>query len=216
MNSSNDPIPPTPAKISGGSFLCGSLFRLIREIKGSKYKLGDQFILVEEGDCVDPNILKLGGVGETYFLDPTGLGLIIHADDTTIDCIFENIPVPDITEMILETTDSSIVPGSKGEKGEKGDRGESSSMRGDRGFPGSKGDKGEQGEVGSQGERGEQGESIEGQRGRRGEKGEEGERGIQGERGERGEQGEKGEDSHVSVEFPLTIKDNKIKIDEKK
>ena len=94
--------------ITGGNYPFGSTFKLLKEIKG--YKPGDIFILVEQEDCLDPSILKLGGVGETYLLDKTGTGLIIHADDNTINPLFEYVSfdVPDVVPPTVYITDSQF------------------------------------------------------------------------------------------------------------
>ena len=90
-----DPSPSKPteprrtAAISSGEFVSGSVFQLVREIRGSAYSVGDQFMLIEGEDCHDPNVLILGGVGENYFIDPRGKPLKIEAGDAQIDSIFE-------------------------------------------------------------------------------------------------------------------------------
>ena len=199
---------PKPSKISSGEFSYGSVFSLICEIRGSKYNIGDKFILVEQEDCIDPNILKLGGVGERYFIDSTGTGLIIHANDTTIDSIFchmpetiivENKPDPIITESVLSEFKENIVEalsriaslipstGSTGSVGRDGDKGD----KGDKGDTGLQGIQGDKGDTGLQGDKGETG--LQGIQGDIGLPGLQGIRGICGERGERGERGDKGE-----------------------
>ena len=55
-----------------------------------------------------------------------------------------------------------------------------------------------------------------GPKGDRGEKGERGDQGLQGERGEKGEQGERGEKGEMpilTVQHPLTLKDQRLGID---
>jgi Collagen triple helix repeat (20 copies) len=201
--------------ITGGNYPFGSTFKLLKEIKG--YKTGDIFILVEQEDCLDPSILKLGGVGETYLLDKTGTGLIIHADDNTINPLFEYVSLekPYVVTPTVYITDSqfkefrsniaealskiaSLVPktgdvGSDGDEGAQGEKGD----QGIQGEVGAQGVQGIQGEVGAQGEKGDSG--IQGEVGIRGEKGEvgvqgeKGDQGIQGERGSRGEKGDRGQ-----------------------
>ena len=199
---------PKPSKISSGEFSYGSVFSLICEIRGSKYNIGDKFILVEQEDCTDPNILKLGGVGERYFIDSTGTGLIIHANDTTIDSIFchipetiivENKPDPIITESVLSEFKENIVEalsriaslipstGSTGSVGQDGDKGD----KGDTGLQGIQGDKGETGLQGIQGEKGDKGDN--GETGYQGIQGEKGDTGLQGDKGENGLQGIQGD-----------------------
>ena len=169
--------------ITGGNYPFGSTFKLLKEIKG--YKPGDIFILVEQEDCLDPSILKLGGVGETYLLDKTGTGLIIHADDNTINPLFEYVSfdVPDVVPPLVYITDSqftefrsnvaealskiaSLVPkvGSDGDAGVQGDVGVQGEKgeQGETGISGVLGDQGIQGEVGAQGEKGDQGIQGEG------------------------------------------------------
>ena len=106
--SSKPTEPRRTAAISTGQFVSGSLFRLVREIRGSAYSVGDQFMLLDEADCHDPNILKLGGVGETFFTDPRGLPLKIEAGDKQIDSIFEYVETP--FEMVLEEAEETAPP----------------------------------------------------------------------------------------------------------
>jgi hypothetical protein len=201
--------PRRTAAVSSGQFESGSVFRLVREIRGSAYSVGDQFMLVESEDCHDPNTLVLGGVGENYFIDPRGKPLKIEAGDTQIDSIFELVREPQ-REVVEEIGAEDAPPrhvtaeqfktfreGLAGVLNEiaairptGGERGE----RGPRGYTGVQGDKGDVGLQGPQGERGERGETGEqGEQGERGEKGDTGERGPQGERGEPGPQGDRGE-----------------------
>jgi hypothetical protein len=210
FNDSPKPTEPRrTAAVSSGQFESGSVFRLVREIRGSAYSVGDQFMLVESEDCHDPNTLVLGGVGENYFIDPRGKPLKIEAGDTQIDSIFELVrepqrevveeigaedaPIRHVTEEQFKTfreglagvlNEIAAVRSTGGERGE----------RGPRGYTGVQGDKGDVGPQGPQGERGERGEKGEqGEQGERGEKGDTGERGPQGERGEPGPQGDRGE-----------------------
>ena len=208
----SDPKPPArrTAPLSEGKYSSGSLFRLVREIRGSSYKKGDQFMLIDEADCHDPHVLKLGGVGETYFIDPRGAPLRIEAGDTQIDSIFELVETPEAlvkeatavpptpeknaTESQLEILNERVTQAlneiratdspKSGEVisvvGPAGPKGE----RGERGLVGPVGPRGERGEKGERGERGEKGE-----RGLPGFVGPKGESGKTGERGERGEQG---------------------------
>jgi hypothetical protein len=210
FNDSPKPTEPRrTAAVSSGQFESGSVFRLVREIRGSAYSVGDQFMLVESEDCHDPNTLVLGGVGENYFIDPRGKPLKIEAGDTQIDSIFELVREPQ-REVVEEIGAEDAPPrhvtaeqfktfreGLAGVLNEiatvrstGGERGE----RGPRGYTGVQGDKGDVGLQGPQGERGERGETGEqGEQGERGEKGDTGERGPQGERGEPGPQGDRGE-----------------------
>ena len=215
--------PRRTAAISSGGFVSGSVFRLVREIRGSAYSVGDQFMLIEGEDCHDPNTLILGGVGENYFIDPHGKPLKIEAGDTQIDSIFElveqtpqktiseGVEVAPPTRVVTEAQFNAFREGlagvlneiasakTDGERGERGPRGFTGVQgdRGDAGPQGPQGEKGERGETGEQGERGEQGEKGDtgetGPQGERGEPGPRGERGEQGERGERGERGLQGE-----------------------
>ena len=224
-----DPLNPKPteprrtAAISTGQFVSGSVFRLVREIRGSAYSVGDQFMLIEGEDCHDPNVLILGGVGENYFIDPCGKPLKIEAGDAQIDSIFELVeqapqktlqegeevapPARLVTEAQFKAFReglagvlSEIAAGKRdGERGERGPRG-FTGVQGDRGDVGPQGPQGERGEQGEQGEKGEKGDAGEhgpqgerGEPGPQGERGERGEQGSQGERGERGERGEQGE-----------------------
>ena len=107
-NSSKPTEPRRTAAISSGQFVSGSVFRLVREIRGSAYSVGDQFMLVERDDCYDPNILKLGGIGETCFIDPKGRGLIIEAGDTQIDSIFESVETPQPPTHTVEETQAVL------------------------------------------------------------------------------------------------------------
>jgi hypothetical protein len=213
-DSSKPTEPRRTAAISSGQFESGSVFRLVREIRGSAYSVGDQFMLIESEDCHNPNVLKLGGVGENYFIDPRGTALRIEAGDEQINGIFELVQT---TPKLVVEEGQEVVPPTKhitegefrkfreglagvlheisqvGSSGERGDRGP-------RGFTGVQGDKGDKGDTGLQGVAGEKGEPGEaglqgpqGDKGDTGETGVQGERGIQGERGERGEKGERGE-----------------------
>jgi len=216
-DSSKPTEPRRTAAISSGQFESGSVFRLVREIRGSAYSVGDQFMLIESEDCHNPNVLKLGGVGENYFIDPRGTALRIEAGDEQINGIFELVQT---TPKLVVEEGQEVVPPTKhitegefrkfreglagvlneisqvGSSGERGDRG----PRGFTGVQGDKGDKGDTGLQGAAGEKGEPGEAgLQGPQGDKGDKGDtgetgvQGERGIQGERGERGEKGERGE-----------------------
>jgi len=210
-DSFNDSDFPKPSKISSGEFSYGSVFSLICEIRGSKYNIGDKFILVEQEDCTDPNILKLGGVGERYFIDFTGTGLIIHANDTTIDSIFchipetiivEHKPDPIITESVLSEFKEDIeksfleiknlieIKGNTGDRGEQGLPGQNVYVEEGTGSIISKGERGERGEKGNDGARGVPGiQGKDGIKGDRGLKGDMGERGIFGPKGDMGQRG---------------------------
>lgn len=222
MTDFNDSTKPTEprrtAAISTGQFVSGSVFRLVREIRGSAYSVGDQFMLVESEDCHDPNTLILGGVGENYFIDPRGKPLKIEAGDAQIDSIFELVgepqsevveeigaedaPIRHVTEEQFKTfreglagvlNEIAAVRSTGGERGERGPRGYTG-VQGDKGDAGPQGPQGERGERGETGERGEKGDAGErGPQGERGEPGPQGDRGEQGERGPQGERGEKGE-----------------------
>jgi hypothetical protein len=179
-------------------------------------------MLLDEADCHDPNILKLGGVGETFFTDPRGLPLKIEAGDKQIDSIFEYVPAPDISEStsseLLEETASSNLRSVKGEKGDAGERG----PRGEPGLPGKKGLKGDRGERGERGERGDRGPrgfpGIAGPAGPVGKTGNRGAKGSKGPKGDRGEQGPVGETGIVTAQFPLVYdpEEKSIKIDEER
>ena len=219
-DSSKPTEPRRTAAVSSGQFESGSVFRLVREIRGSAYSVGDQFMLIESEDCHDPDILRLGGVGENCFIDPRGKPLRIEAGDEQIDSIFEL--VQDSPKLVMEEG-QEIVPPTKnitegefrkfreglagvlheisqvrsgGERGERGPRGFTGVQgdKGDAGTQGPQGEKGERGDAGEAGPQGPQGEKGDtGERGEAGERGPQGEQGIQGERGERGEKGERGE-----------------------
>jgi hypothetical protein len=221
MNDPTNSKPTEPrrtAAVSSGQFEYGSVFRLVREIRGSAYSVGDQFMLVEGEDCHDPNTLILGGVGENYFIDPRGKPLRIEAGDTQIDSIFELVDQPQrevveeigaedapprhVTAEQFKTfreglagvlNEIASVRSTGGERGERGPRGYTG-VQGDKGDVGPQGPQGERGERGEQGERGEKGDAGErGPQGERGEPGPQGNRGEQGERGLQGPQGERGE-----------------------
>jgi hypothetical protein len=219
FNDSPKPTEPRrTAAISSGQFVSGSVFRLVREIRGSAYSVGDQFMLVESEDCHDPNTLILGGVGENYFIDPRGKPLRIDAGDAQIDSIFELVAEPQgeileevgaedapprlVTEEQFKTfreglagvlKEIAAVRTADGSRGERGPRGYTG-VQGDRGDVGPQGPQGERGERGEKGEQGEKGDTGErGQQGERGEPGPQGERGEAGERGLQGPQGERGE-----------------------
>ena len=211
--SSNSPTEPRrTAAISSGKYSSGSVFRLVREIRGSAYSVGDEFILMEQQDCFDPSVLRLGGVGENYFADPSGRPLKIEAGDKQIDSIFEEVVPPSKTaDILLEEvrvtpppnrylTEKDFTHFRKGlaevlreisavdpERGTRGTRG----FQGVQGDKGDRGDKGNTGETGVQGLQGETG--LRGETGSQGEKGEQGEKGDSGERGLRGETGLQGE-----------------------
>lgn len=218
-SSSNSPTEPRrTAAISSGKYSSGSVFRLVREIRGSAYSVGDEFILSEQQDCFNPSVLRLGGVGENYFADPRGRALKIEAGDKQIDSIFEwveptavplleeikvvSAPVRNITEgefsafrqglaeLLTDITSTkSVVP----ERGERGTRG-FTGVQGDRGDVGAQGDKGETGAQGEKGETGDKGDKGDtGERGEKGEQGEKGDRGVAGVDGVRGAKGDKGD-----------------------
>lgn len=216
----DSPKPTEPrrtAAVSSGQFESGSVFRLVREIRGSAYSVGDQFMLVESEDCHNPNTLILGGVGEHYFIDPRGKALKIDAGDPQIDSIFELVsdprpvlsegevaepPVKHITEaqfnefrkgLVTVLTEIAQSGGESGERGERGPRG-FTGVQGDRGDVGPQGPQGEKGDTGEKGEKGDMGEpGPQGEHGEKGDTGERGEPGPQGPQGERGERGEKGD-----------------------
>ena len=217
-----DPLNPSSdyTRISGGVAPFGSTFKLLHEMGG--YRKGSMFILVEQEDCFDPTTLKLCGVGETYLLDNTGTGLIIHADDETIDPLFQYV-APETAPIVIAPpvyiTDSqfskfrtniaealskiaTLVPkvgpagtdGVVGIDGEKGDRGEKGEqgLQGEQGDQGINGAQGERGSDGRDGEKGEKGEKGEGKQGIIGEKGDSGKDGKQGEQGIQGADGKQG------------------------
>ena len=217
--SSNSPTEPRrTAAISSGKYSSGSVFRLVREIRGSAYSVGDEFILSEEQDCFNPSILRLGGVGENYFADPSGRPLKIEAGDKQIDSIFQLVeptavplleeikvvspPVRNVSEVEFSAfrsgladllTEISAVAPTQGERGERGTRG----YTGVQGAKGDKGDKGDQGQAGITGERGQQGEQgvvgVQGDKGDKGDTGSSGADGVQGVQGNKGDKGDKGD-----------------------
>lgn len=227
--------PRRTAAISTGQFVSGSLFRLVREIRGSAYSVGDMFMLLDEADCHDPNILKLGGTGETFFTDPAGRPLKIEAGDNQIDSIFEfvqdpqqiveesckeppsNNPVTEselkklteqLQQSIQEIRERPPVPGPKGDRGEPGGV---KGPKGDRGIPGLRGKQGKMGERGPRGLKGERGpRGSVGTPGKRGPEGKVGPKGPKGDKGDRGEKGNTGDSGLLAVKFPL-VYDSKTK-----
>jgi hypothetical protein len=211
----------TPSEsFSVGDYPNGTVFRLVRGIRGSSYSVGDRFMLIGEEDCHSPNTLKLGGMGEGFFIDPAGKPLKIEADESQFRTIFEAVVETPAPELVLgegETvdpeptlvTEEKFTEFRKGlagvlqeiaavrtERGERGPRGFQGVQgdRGDSGAPGSQGEVGPQGEAGSQGPQGEPGpQGPQGERGEQGEQGTQGPQGPQGPRGEKGERGERGE-----------------------
>ena len=220
--SSNSPTEPRrTAAISSGKYSSGSVFRLVREIRGSAYSVGDEFILAEQQDCFNPSVLRLGGVGENYFADPSGRPLKIEAGDKQIDSIFQFVeptavplleeikvvspPVRNVSEAEFSTfrsgladllTEISAVKTTQGERGDRGTRGYTG-VQGDKGDRGEKGDQGEQGQAGITGERGQQGEQgvagVQGEKGDKGDTGSSGADGVQGVQGKKGDKGDRGE-----------------------
>lgn len=221
-SSSNSPTEPRrTAAISSGKYSSGSVFRLVREIRGSAYSVGDEFILAEQQDCFNPSVLRLGGVGENYFADPSGRPLKIEAGDKQIDSIFQFVeptavplleeikvvspPVRNVSEAEFSTfrsgladllTEISAVKTTQGERGDRGTRGYTG-VQGDKGDRGEKGDQGEQGQSGITGERGQQGEQgvagVQGEKGDKGDTGSNGADGLQGIQGKKGDKGDRGE-----------------------
>ena len=198
-----------------GEYPSGTVFRLVRGIRGSVYSIGDRFMLIGEEDCHSPNILKLGGMGQLFFIDPNGKPLKIEADDNQFSAIFEAVVEESTPDLVLTEGEEELPPPrvvSESEfkqfrsgladllteiarrAGERGERG----PRGFQGIQGDKGDRGDRGEPGTQGERG-----PEGPQGLQGERGETGERGSTGERGQRGEKGERGEQGNTGAVGPV-------------
>lgn len=198
-----------------GDYPSGTVFQLVRGIRGSVYSIGDRFMLIGEEDCHSPNILKLGGMGQLFFIDPNGKPLKIEADDNQFSAIFEAVVEESTPDMVLTEGEEELPPPrvvSESEfkqfrsgladllteiarrAGERGERG----PRGFQGIQGDKGDRGDRGEPGAQGERG-----PEGPQGLQGERGETGERGSTGERGQRGEKGERGEQGNTGAVGPV-------------
>ena len=198
-----------------GDYPSGTVFRLVRGIRGSVYSIGDRFMLIGEEDCHSPNILKLGGMGQLFFIDPNGKPLKIEADDNQFSAIFEAVVEESTPDMVLTEGEEELPPPrvvSEREfkqfrsgladllteiarrAGERGERG----PRGFQGIQGDKGDRGDRGEPGAQGERG-----PEGPQGLQGERGETGERGSTGERGQRGEKGDRGEQGNTGAVGPV-------------
>ena len=221
-SSSNSPTEPRrTAAISSGKYSSGSVFRLVREIRGSAYSVGDEFILAEQQDCFNPSVLRLGGVGENYFADPSGRPLKIEAGDKQIDSIFQFVeptavplleeikvvspPVRNVSEAEFSAfrsgladllTEISAVKTTQGERGDRGTRGYTG-VQGDKGDRGENGDQGEQGQAGITGERGQQGEQgvtgVQGEKGDKGDTGSNGADGVQGVQGKKGDKGDRGE-----------------------
>ena len=100
---------PTPSdSVSLGDYPNGTVFRLVRGIRGSSYSVGDRFMLIAEEDCHSPNTLKLGGMGEGFFIDPAGKPLKIEADESQFRVIFEAVvesPPPEVVLTEGETVD---------------------------------------------------------------------------------------------------------------
>jgi len=223
------PSASKPLPFSEGHYGFGSRFALTHRIKGTEYAVGDVFTYIPEGESRrhDPYILKIGeGIGETCFLDPHGRAVILSADVSVVNTIFEYRETPPQTVVLSEGEEytpppappvfitegefkqfrkglatvlseiAAIAP-DKGERGDRGERGERGE-KGDPGEPGAQGVPGETGQPGIQGEQGEKGEPGErGEKGERGDKGENGEKGNQGEPGEHGRPGEKGDRGEV-------------------
>ena len=203
----------TPSdQVSLGDYPNGTVFRLVRGIRGSSYSVGDRFMLIAEEDCHSPNTLKLGGMGEGFFIDPAGQPLKIEADESQFRVIFEAVvesPPPEVVLTEGETVDPDpkLVTEEKFSEFRKGlagvlteiaairtERGE----RGPRGYTGVQGDRGERGEPGPQGEDG-----AVGAQGEPGPQGEVGPQGPQGERGQRGEPGARGADGKQGTVGPM-------------
>ena len=207
---------PTPSdQVSLGDYPNGTVFRLVRGIRGSSYSVGDRFMLIAEEDCHSPNTLKLGGMGEGFFIDPAGQPLKIEADESQFRVIFEAVvesPPPEVVLTEGETVDPDpkLVTEEKFSEFRKGlagvlteiaairtERGE----RGPRGYTGVQGDRGERGEPGPKGEDGAVG--AQGEPGPQGEVGPQGPQGPQGERGQRGEPGARGADGTQGTVGPM-------------
>ncbi len=198
-----------------GDYPSGTVFRLVRGIRGSVYSIGDRFMLIGEEDCHSPNILKLGGMGQLFFIDPNGKPLKIEADDNQFSKIFEAVVEVADPEVVLTEGEEELPPPRMVSESQfkefrtgladllteiarrAGERGE----RGPRGYTGVQGDKGDRGEAGPQGEPGPEG--PQGVQGERGETGERGERGETGERGQRGEKGDRGEQGNTGAAGPV-------------
>ncbi len=201
-----------------GDYPSGTVFRLVRGIRGSVYSIGDRFMLIGEEDCHSPNILKLGGMGQLFFIDPNGKPLKIEADGNQFSAIFEAVVEESTPDLVLTEGEEELPPPrvvSESEfkqfrsgladllteiarrAGERGERG----PRGFQGIQGDKGDRGDRGEAGPQGEPGPEG--PQGVQGERGETGERGERGETGERGQRGEKGDRGEQGNTGAAGPV-------------
>ena len=223
------PSAPKPLPFSEGHYGFGSRFSLTHRIKGTEYAVGDVFTYIPEGESRrhDPYILKIGeGIGETCFLDPRGRAVILSADVSVVNTIFEyREPAPQtvvlsegeeytpspappvfITEgefkqfrkgLATVLSEIAAIAPDKGERGDRGERGERGE-KGEQGESGWTGWPGDKGEQGVQGEKGEKGEPGErGEKGERGDKGEKGDKGNQGEPGEHGRPGEKGDRGEV-------------------
>jgi len=210
------PSASKPLPFSEGHYGFGSQFTLTHRIKGTEYAVGNVFTYIPEGESRrhDPYILKIGeGIGETCFLDPHGRAVILSADVSVVNTIFEyQEPLPK-TVVLSEGEEYTPPPAppvfiTEGEfkefrkglatvlseiaaiapdKGERGDRGE----RGERGEKGERGEQGESGWTGWPGDKGEQG--VQGEKGEKGDTGEPGEKGERGEKGDKGENGNQGE-----------------------
>ena len=172
-------------------------------------------MLIGEEDCHSPNILKLGGMGQLFFIDPNGKPLKIEADDNQFSKIFEAVVEVADPEVVLTEGEEELPPPRMVSESQfkefrtgladllteiarrAGERGE----RGPRGYTGVQGDKGDRGEAGPQGEPGPEG--PQGVQGERGETGERGERGETGERGQRGEKGDRGEQGNTGAVGPV-------------
>ncbi len=175
-------------------------------------------MLIGEEDCHSPNILKLGGMGQLFFIDPNGKPLKIEADGNQFSAIFEAVVEESTPDLVLTEGEEELPPPrvvSESEfkqfrsgladllteiarrAGERGERG----PRGFQGIQGDKGDRGDRGEAGPQGEPGPEG--PQGVQGERGETGERGERGETGERGQRGEKGDRGEQGNTGAAGPV-------------
>jgi len=114
-------------------------------------------MLIGEEDCHSPNILKLGGMGQLFFIDPNGKPLKIEADDNQFSAIFEAVVEESTPDMVLTEGEEELPPPRVVSESEfkqfrsgladllteiarrAGERGE----RGPRGFQGIQGDKGD-------------------------------------------------------------------------
>ena len=205
-------------KIPIDNIQIGDSVELVKEI--GPYSVGCLFEFTGYVSKVKPDIIiKMGGIGETYFSDRSGKNILFQGKESKLLEIFSALSPkqiflkevkkqPELKPIVTEKIIIKEIPitgepgnrgergfigsnGSKGDKGDKGDRGET----GWTGYPGDKGLQGVDGPVGAKGDKGDTGEQgIKGDTGEPGIKGDTGDKGDTGEQGLQGIQGLSGKD----------------------